>query len=146
MENYMDKDKVREDAAKLVNKARRKVAPHGGGTGENLRQYQFTSDQDREKARENGRKGGLASGAAKRAHKALKEVLAEILDRKTKSGKTNGEVIIESLINQSIAGSVPAIRTVLEVEGDLKQKQEVEVTNQQPVSITIQGVEVGPED
>jgi general stress protein YciG len=140
-----DKDKVREEAAKIVDRTRQKVAPHGGGTAEHLRAHQFTSDQDREKARENGRKGGLASGAAKKAHKALKEALSELLDEKTKSGKTNGELILESLVKMSISGNVPAVRTVLEVEGSLKQKQEVEVTNQPPISINIQGVNLDEE-
>lgn len=45
----------------------------------NLKPYEFTSDQNREKAAENGRKGGIASGVAKRKKKAMREVLEELL-------------------------------------------------------------------
>lgn len=45
----------------------------------NLKPYEFTSDQSREKAAENGRKGGIASGVAKRKKKAMREVLEELL-------------------------------------------------------------------
>ena len=39
------------------------------GNRENIKPYDFTSDQSREKAAENGRKGGIASGASKRETK-----------------------------------------------------------------------------
>lgn len=46
---------------------------------DNIKPYEFTSNQSREKAAENGRKGGIASGEAKRKKKAMREVLENLL-------------------------------------------------------------------
>lgn len=42
---------------------------------QNIKPYEFTSDQSREEAAKNGRKGGIASGKAKRRKKAVREVI-----------------------------------------------------------------------
>ena len=45
---------------------------------ENVKPYEFTSEQSREEAAKNGRKGGIASGEARRKKKTLRET-AEIM-------------------------------------------------------------------
>lgn len=40
---------------------------------ENIRPYQFTTDQNRDEAAKNGRQGGIASGQARREQKTMRE-------------------------------------------------------------------------
>lgn len=50
------------------------------GNPDNIKKYQFTSEQSREKAAINGQKGGLASGEAKRENKRLLKALEFVLN------------------------------------------------------------------
>ena len=48
------------------------------GNRENIKPYDFTSDQNREEAAKNGRKGGIASGESRRRKKIFKDILEDI--------------------------------------------------------------------
>jgi hypothetical protein len=50
------------------------------GNPENIKKYQFTSEQSREKAAINGQKGGVASGEAKRENKRMLKALEFVLN------------------------------------------------------------------
>lgn len=65
---------------------------------ENIKPYEFTSEQSREEAAKNGRKGGIASGKARRRKKAAREVIQILAEepitnkslRKSVKGIANG--------------------------------------------------------
>ena len=50
------------------------------GNPDNIKKYQFTSEQSREKAAINGQKGGVASGEAKRENKRMLKALEFVLN------------------------------------------------------------------
>lgn len=92
--------------------------------------YQFTSNQDRNKAAENGRKGGIASGKAKREKATFKKQLLSIIDEEIDSGKHKGktyrELITLGQIKSAIQGKNENFRTILSVLGELEDTSATE--------------------
>ena len=90
---------------------------------QNIEQYQFTSDQDRQAAAENGRKGGIASGIAKREKRRLSGSLSAVLDETVTladgSQMTRGEIIVRKILSRAKdEGTVRDLKTLMELTGD----------------------------
>lgn len=89
---------------------------------ENIRPYQFTSDQDREKAAAAGRKGGKASGEAKRAKKTMREMLDYLLEKELPNKKgelvTYREAMLTAMVKKAIEGDVKASVFVRDTVGE----------------------------
>ena len=108
---------------------------------ENLRH--FTSNQSREEAVKNGRLGGIASGESRRTKKAIVELLHDFLDcdatdetsrellsEFNQEYGTHTAVLVIRLFKSALDGDTRAIRTILEVTGELsKCKVNVAVNN-----------------
>ena len=90
---------------------------------QNIEQYQFTSDQDRQAAAENGRKGGIASGIAKREKRRLSDALSAVLDESVAltdgSQMSRGEIIVRNILSRAKdEGTVRDLKTLMELTGD----------------------------
>ena len=71
------------------------------------------------------RRGGIASGEAKREKATMKKALEMLLDEQNKkSGKTYRELATLGLIQGAIKGKSDNYRLILELLGELKQKEE----------------------
>lgn len=71
------------------------------------------------------RKGGIASGKARQEKATMKKALEMLLDEKNKkSGKTYRELATLGLIQGAIKGKSDNYRLILELMGELKQKEE----------------------
>lgn len=71
------------------------------------------------------RQGGIASGEAKREKATMKKALEMLLDEQNKkSGKTYRELATLGLIQGAIKGKSDNYRLILELMGELKQKDE----------------------
>ena len=78
-----------------------------------------------EQAREYGKKGGIASGKARQEKATMKKALEMLLDEENKkSGKTYRELATLGLIQGAIKGKSENYRLILELLGELKQKEE----------------------
>ena len=76
-------------------------------------------------AREYGRLGGIASGKARQEKATMKKALEMLLDEQNKkSGKTYRELATLGLIQGAIKGKSDNYRLILELMGELKQKEE----------------------
>lgn len=84
-------------------------------------EYQFTSDQDLDKARENGRIGGIASGEARRKKATMKKTLEMLLDEKNNKGKTYRELSTLGLIKGAIDGKADNYKTIVQLLGELDE-------------------------
>lgn len=89
----------------------------------NIKQYQFTSAQDRQAAAENGRKGGIASGIAKREKRRLSDALSAVLDESVAltdgSQMSRGEIIVRNILSRAKdEGTVRDLKTLMELTGD----------------------------
>lgn len=95
---------------------------------EDIRQYEFTSEQSRIEAAENGRRGGIASGIAKRERKALADTLrAELAKMASKEGSLTKQefIVAKCLEGLSKKTTTKDLRTIAEILGELKQSVEV---------------------
>ena len=100
-------------------------------------------DQRSEKeVREMNRKGGINSGKARREKKAMRELLEDALAKviKSKSGEeaTKKEVASIRIADGMANGDPKMLEIGLKILGDFTQKQEIEITNDQPIFNIIQ--------
>ncbi len=73
----------------------------------NIKPYEFTSDQSREKAAKNGRKGGIASGEAKRKAKTTAELINKILSsHMTDKSKESIEQFTNGIEDEDLTNNV----------------------------------------
>lgn len=99
---------------------------------QNIKPYEFTSDQSREEAVKNGRNGGKASGRARLAKRQLRE-LAESFGNMSVSDKdklimeslgikpsemTRKMQMVISLYNKAMKGDVAAFNAVRDILGE----------------------------
>lgn len=99
----------------------------GAGVGmaneRNLRGYEFTSDQSREKAAENGRKGGIASGKAKRRRKAFAEAFEVLLQREFSDRSGNPvqgvDAVAAKVFQQAMDGDMKAVQFLRDTVGEM---------------------------
>ena len=88
---------------------------------QNIKPYEYTSEQSREEAAINGRKGGLASGIAKRRRKSMREALEKLLVDKIKTTKGEMETqdaLLLALVAKGIKGDVRAIEFIRDTVGE----------------------------
>ena len=113
------------------------------GNRENIKPYDFTSDQNREEAAKNGRKGGIASGKAKRKKIIFKEIfehisnvklsnekhiqkLKELYPEVTEDEMNYGVLSAFRILEKSLSGSTKAFEIVRDTMGQAPvQKQEI---------------------
>lgn len=84
---------------------------------QNLKPYEFTSNQSREEAAKNGRKGGIASGKSKREKIVFKELFQTLLAEEYKDGMTNAQAIAAAQIIEALGGSTKAFETIRDTIG-----------------------------
>lgn len=83
------------------------------------------SQRSPEELREMTRKGGIRSGEVRREKATMKKALEMLLDEQNKkSGKTYRELATLGLIQGAIKGKSENYRLILELMGELKQKEE----------------------
>lgn len=83
------------------------------------------SQRSPEELREMTRKGGIRSGEVRREKATMKKALEMLLDEQNKkSGKTYRELATLGLIQGAIKGKSDNYRLILELMGELKQKEE----------------------
>jgi len=86
---------------------------------QNLRPSEYKLSQ------EEAKKGGIRSGEVRREKATMKKALEMLLDEKNKkSGKTYRELATLGLIQGAIKGKSDNYRLILELMGELKQKEE----------------------
>lgn len=86
---------------------------------QNLRPCEYKLSQ------EEAKKGGIRSGEVRREKATMKKALEMLLDEKNKkSGKTYRELATLGLIQGAIKGKSDNYRLILELMGELKQKEE----------------------
>ena len=86
---------------------------------QNLRPSEYKLSQ------EEAKKGGIRSGEVRREKATMKKALEMLLDEKNKkSGKTYRELATLGLIQAAIKGKSDNYRLILELMGELKQKEE----------------------
>lgn len=105
--------------------------------GQNIQQYEFTSDQDREAAARNGRKGGMATAKKKREQKKFRELFELLLEKKPaqpeivemlkKAGiesdnVTNKMAMVISMYNQTMQGNTKAFELIQNQLGEKPQE------------------------
>lgn len=92
--------------------------------------------------REIAKQGGIASGKARREKKAMRELLEDALAKviKSKSGEeaTKKEVASIRIADGMANGDPKMLEIGLKILGDFTQKQEIEITNDQPIFNIIQ--------
>jgi hypothetical protein len=86
--------------------------------------------------------GGIASGKARREKKAMRELLEDALAKviKSKSGEeaTKKEVASIRIADGMANGDPKMLEIGLKILGDFTQKQEIEITNDQPIFNIVQ--------
>lgn len=117
------------------------------GDGGRLREYQKTSEQDKDAAREAGRKGGLASVAAHRKKKAIQHILGmklyekdlddiELLQSLAEVKGANitvEEAMAIAMVKRALKGDIKAYEAVTKYENGQKaaelanEKQKLEI-------------------
>lgn len=88
---------------------------------QDIKPYEFTSDQSRSEAAKNGKKGGQASGVARRKRKSMREALERMLidNVQTTKGKMETQTaILLGLIAKAIKGDVRAIEFIRDTLGE----------------------------
>ena len=91
---------------------------------EDIVEYQF-GKRTAEEQHEISKQGGIASGKARQEKATMKKALEMLLDEKNKkSGKTYRELATLGLIQGAIKGKSDNYRLILELMGELKQKEE----------------------
>ena len=86
---------------------------------QNLRPSEYKLSQ------EEAKKGGIRSGEVRREKATMKKALEMLLDEQNKkSGKTYRELATLGLIQGAIKGKSDNYRLILELMGELKQKEE----------------------
>lgn len=88
---------------------------------QNIKPYEYTSEQSREEAAINGRKGGIASGIAKRKRKSMREALEKLLADKIKTTKgemQTQEALLLAAVAQGIKGNMRAIEFIRDTIGE----------------------------
>lgn len=86
---------------------------------QNLRPSEYKLSQ------EEAKKGGIRSGEVRREKATMKKALEMLLDEHNKkSGKTYRELATLGLIQGAIKGKSDNYRLILELMGELKQKEE----------------------
>ena len=108
---------------------------------ENVKPYEFTSEQSREEAAKNGRKGGIASGEARRKKKTLRETaeimlaceLPEDVKRKLKSNGLEADdyrdAVIAAAIQSIIRGNSNMFGQLLRLMGEGSETINLDVTD-----------------
>lgn len=84
---------------------------------QNLKPYEFTSNQSREEAAKNGRKGGIASGKKRQEKIVFKELFQTLLAEEYKDGMTNAQAIAAAQIIEALGGSTKAFETIRDTIG-----------------------------
>lgn len=80
---------------------------------QNIKPYEFTSDQSREEAAKNGAKGGIASGKARRERRLIADILRGVLDETISSGETRGDYIVKMAVNDiAVNGELSRLKAV----------------------------------
>lgn len=91
---------------------------------EDIVKYQFGKRTAKEQ-QEISKQGGIASGKARQEKATMKKALEMLLDEQNKkSGKTYRELATLGLIQGAIKGKSDNYRLILELMGELKQKEE----------------------
>lgn len=88
---------------------------------QNIKPYEYTSEQSREEAAKNGKKGGIASGVAKRKRKSMREALEKLLADKIKTTKgemETQEALLLAAVAQGIKGNMRAIEFIRDTIGE----------------------------
>lgn len=92
--------------------------------------------------REIAKQGGIASGKARREKKAMRELLedalAKVIKSKTGEQATKKEVASIRIADGMANGDPKMLEIGLKILGDFTQKQEIEITNDQPIFNIIQ--------
>ena len=125
---------------------------------EDIRPYDFTSDQSRTQAAKNGQKGGIASGESKRRKRTLREMV-EIFGELGVSDKTRKMMKeldipedlmtrkmqpVVALYNKAGKGDVAAFNAIRDITGE-KPVDETKVTGNIATEITINLIHTGVE-
>ena len=125
---------------------------------EDIKPYDFTSDQSRTQAAENGQKGGIASGESKRRKRTLREMV-EIFGELGVSDKTRKMMKeldipedlmtrkmqpVVALYNKAGKGDVAAFNAIRDITGE-KPVDETKVTGNIATEITINLIHTGIE-
>lgn len=88
------------------------------------------------------KQGGIASGKARREKKAMRELLedalAKVIKSKTGEQATKKEVASIRIADGMANGDPKMLEIGLKILGDFTQKQEIEITNDQPIFNIIQ--------
>lgn len=91
---------------------------------------ELNSRRTPEQHSEDSRKAGIASGKARQEKATMKKALEMLLDEQNKkSGKTYRELATLGLIQGAIKGKSDNYRLILELMGELKQKEEENKNN-----------------
>ena len=93
----------------------------------NLKPFSELTEKEQREIR---RKGGVASAKKRREKKTFKELLKIALEMSTKSGNTNAEEIVASMIRKAQSGDVKAFEAIRDTIGE-KPKDEVDLTTQE---------------
>lgn len=93
----------------------------------NLKPFSELTEKEQREIR---RKGGIASVKKRREKKTFKELLKIALEMSTKSGNTNAEEIVVSMIRKAQSGDVKAFEAIRDTIGE-KPKDEVDLTTQE---------------
>ena len=125
---------------------------------EDIKPYEFTSDQSRTQAARNGQKGGIASGESKRRKRTLREMV-EIFGELGVSDKTRKMMKeldipedlmtrkmqpVVALYNKAGKGDVAAFNAIRDITGE-KPVDETKVTGNIATEITINLIHTGVE-
>lgn len=95
---------------------------------ENIKPYEFTSEQNREEAAKNGLKGGIASGKARRERKTIAEIINKVLDEELPgTGLTKREAIITKTLERAFKqGKVEDLERIAKLTGEYQQNINVQ--------------------
>ena len=95
---------------------------------EDIKQYEFTSEQSRTAAAENGRKGGIASGMARKERKTIAEIINKVLDEELPgTGLTKREAIITKTLERAFKqGKVEDLERIAKLTGEYQQNINVQ--------------------
>jgi hypothetical protein len=88
---------------------------------ENLKPFEFTSNQSRDEARKNGTIGGRKSGEARRHKKFLREIFESILDIEIDYGDkiiTNKEAMALGVLRKAMEGDLRAFELIRDTVGE----------------------------
>lgn len=95
----------------------------------NLKPFSELTEKEQREIR---RKGGVASGKKRREKKTFKELLKIALEMSTKSGNTNAEEIVASMILKAQSGDVKAFEAIRDTIGE-KPKDNVDLTTREEI-------------